>query len=210
MGVKKNEQMFALLAILVSLCPYRLEENLQSLLREKYDEKIQRMLKGETAVFEELFQYACPKFVTPTAPNYADANPENLNQEATKLQCSLFMGMVTQSSHHNTIRSYLKLYSTIPCAKLANFLGWTEEEFRRNILSLKHMSTEQVWNGGSATDGVWASSSDVDFYIDGDMVHVGETKVVHKYADYFIKHINKFEEIISDLQKSRSMSTQST
>ena len=34
-----------------------------------------------------------------------------------------------------------------------------------------------IFNGGSATDGVWASSSDVDFYIDGDMVHVGETKV---------------------------------
>ena len=38
--VKKNEQMFALLAVLSSLCPYKLEENLHSLLMEKHDEKV--------------------------------------------------------------------------------------------------------------------------------------------------------------------------
>merc|ERR1740133_450555 len=199
--VKKNEQMFALLAILVSLCPYQLEENLQTLLREKYEEKVQRMVRGEVIVFEELFQYACPKFVQPSAPDFSIL--ENVNQEATKLQCTLFMNMVDQSVSHNTIRSYLKLYTTIPVTKLAGFLGWTEDEFRKSIWSLKHKSTEQVWNGGSATDGVWASSSDVDFHIDGDMVHVAESKVVRKFGDFFIRHINKFDEIITDLHKSR-------
>jgi len=178
--VKKNEQMFALLAMLVSLCPYALEENLQSLLREKYAEKVDRMARGEVAIFEELFQFACPKFLTPCAPDYNDTTLENLSQEATRQQCQLFMNMVQQSVSHNTIRSYLKLYTTIPMSKLADFLGWSEEEFQRHILSLKHHSTEQVWNGGSATAGVWASSSDVDFYIDGDMVHVAETKTVRR------------------------------
>jgi len=103
-------------------------------------------------------------------------------------------------------RSYLKLYTTIPVSKLANFMEMSEADFRRSILSLKHRSTEQVWNGGaSATDGDWASSSDVDFYIEGDMVHVAEHKVVKKYADWFIKHINKFDEIITDLGKSRNL-----
>merc|ERR1711865_1078804 len=132
--VKKNEQMFALLAILVSLCPYQLEENLQTLLREKYEEKVQRMARGEVIVFEELFQYACPKFVQPSAPDFSIL--ENVNQEATKLQCTLFMNMVDQSVSHNTIRSYLKLYTTIPVTKLAGFLGWTEDEFRKSIWSL--------------------------------------------------------------------------
>jgi translation initiation factor 3 subunit L len=204
--VKKNEQMFALLAILVSLCPYCLEENLQVLLREKYEERVQRMARGERTCFEELFQFACPKFVDPSPPNYEATGLENLNQEATKLQCALFMNMVEQSVSHNTIRSYLKLYTTIPMSKLAHFLGWDDEQLHKNIWSLKHKSTEQVWNGGSATDGVWASSSDVDFYIDGDMVHVAETKVVHKFGDFFIRHINKFDEIITDLHRSRTMS----
>ena len=34
------------------------------------------MLKGDTSVFEELFQFACPKFVTPVAPSYSDATLE--------------------------------------------------------------------------------------------------------------------------------------
>merc|ERR1712224_1075219 len=113
---------------------------------------------------------------------YDDTTLENSNQEATKQQCALFMNTVSQCVDHNTIRSYLKLYSSIPVSKLAHFMGYTEEEFRRKILSLKHKSTEQVWNGGSATDAVWSSSSDVDFFIDGDMVHVGNTQVVRKYG----------------------------
>merc|ERR1712216_579654 len=75
--------------------------------------------------------------------------------------------MVRQTVSHTTIRSYLKLYTTIPTAKLANFLGWSESEFRRNILALKHKSTEQVWQGGSAVDGMYTTSSDVDFYMTG-------------------------------------------
>jgi translation initiation factor 3 subunit L len=205
--VKKNEQMFALLSILVSLSPYHLDENLQTLLREKYNEKIQRMLRGETAVHEETFLFACPKFCIPHPPNYADQGAEDLHTTATRLQCDLFMNTVKQSVAHTTIRSYLKLYTTIPTAKLANFLGWTEEEFTRNVLSLKHKSTEQVWNGGSATDGVFTTGSDVDFYIEGEMVHVAESKVVRKFSDYFIRHINKFEEIITDLHTSRNLAT---
>ena len=53
--------------------------------------------------------------------------------------------------------------------------------------------------------GEWSSSCDVDFYIEGDMVHIAEHKVHKAYGDYFIKHINKFEEIITDLHKSRTM-----
>ncbi len=45
----------------------------------------------------------------------------------------------------------------------------------------------------------------MDFYIEGDMVHIAEHKVHKAYGDYFIKHINKFEEIITDLHKSRTM-----
>ena len=44
--------------------------------REKYEEKVQRMGRGEVAVFEELFQFACPKFVMPSPPDYNDTTLE--------------------------------------------------------------------------------------------------------------------------------------
>jgi translation initiation factor 3 subunit L len=68
---KKGDQMYALLAICVALCPTRLDESIHSQLREKYGEQLFKMQKGDeaAAVFEELWQYACPKFISATAVN---------------------------------------------------------------------------------------------------------------------------------------------
>ena len=35
----------------------------------------------------------------------------------------------------------------------------------------------------------------VDFYIDGGMIHIADTKVARRYGDYFIRQIHKFEDI---------------
>jgi len=60
-----------------------------------------------------------------------------------------------------------------------------------------------VWSGGPPISGKTAFSSDVDFYIDLDMVHIADTRVTRRYGEFFIRHINKFEEII---KKSRAQS----
>lgn len=79
--LKKNEQMYALLAISLSLCPHPklVEENVNNQLREKYAEKMLRMQRSDEAMFDELFSYACPKFITPSPPNY-DEPLVNFNQ----------------------------------------------------------------------------------------------------------------------------------
>jgi len=206
--VKKNEQMYALLAITVSLCPQRIDENVHGVLREKYSEKLQRMQRGDLLAFEEVFQYACPKFIIPTAPNY-DEDPANYNQEALKLQQKLFLNEVKQQTLVTTIRSYLKLYSTISTNKLTNFLradeqqGAEDDQIRTILLCYKHKTRNLVWNGGSSLSGKWTSSSDVDFYVDKDMVHIVDAKVTRRYGEYFIRNINKFEEIIREISSGR-------
>lgn len=35
----------------------------------------------------------------------------------------------------------------------------------------------------------------LDFYIDNDMIHIADTKVAHRYGDFFIRKILKFEEL---------------
>ena len=75
--LKKNEQMYALLAIGLSLCPQEqlVEETVQSQLKEKYGEKMNRMQRYDDeafALYDELFSYACPKFITPSAPVYEE------------------------------------------------------------------------------------------------------------------------------------------
>jgi hypothetical protein len=84
--LKKNEQMYALLACAVALCPMvqkGLDEGVLLQLREKYADKLQRMARGDEAPFEELFSYGCPKFVSAAPPAYD--NPQGANvQEVCK------------------------------------------------------------------------------------------------------------------------------
>ncbi|XP_076931877.1 uncharacterized protein LOC143597181 [Bidens hawaiensis] len=72
--LNKIEQMYALLAICLSLCPQLqlIDENVNSRLMEKYGEKLARMQRYDDesiALYRELLSYAWPTFSTPFAPN---------------------------------------------------------------------------------------------------------------------------------------------
>jgi translation initiation factor 3 subunit L len=62
--------MYALLAISLSFYPHPklVEENVNNQLLEKYAKKMLCMQHNDEAMFDELFSYACPKFITPTPP----------------------------------------------------------------------------------------------------------------------------------------------
>lgn len=49
------------------------------LLECRHGDKMQKMTRGGESAFEELFQYACPKFITPAPPSL-DAPSMNTNQ----------------------------------------------------------------------------------------------------------------------------------
>jgi len=206
--MKKNEQMFGLLSICLSLCPQRVDENIHTVLKDKYTDKMQKMQKGEIVAFEELFTFCCPKFITAAAPNYGGVLEDpikypavNSNQEATQLQTKLFLIEAKQQALLTTIRSYLKLYTTIGISKLAAFLEMSEKDLRTQLLCYKHKTRNIHWTGGSPLAGEYSSSSDVDFFIDKDMIHIRDAKVQRKYSEFFIRHINKFEQIMSDISE---------
>lgn len=163
---KQNEQMHALLAIALTMYPMRIDESIHLQLREKYGDKMLRMQKGDPQVYEELFSYSCPKFLSPVVPNYDNVHP-NYHKEPFLQQLKVFSDEVQQQAQLSTIRSFLKLYTTMPVAKLAGFLDLTEQEFRIQLLVFKHKMKNLVWTSGiSALDGEFQSASEVDFYID--------------------------------------------
>lgn len=43
------------------------------------------------------------------------------------------------------------------------------------------------------------SSSEVDFYIHNEMVHIADTKVATRFSDFFIRQIQKTNEVIFKL-----------
>ena len=61
-----------------------------------------------------------------------------------------------------TIRSYLKLYTSMPLDKLANYLDISVDELEKHLLCFKHKMRSVVWvKGVSALDGEFQTQSEV-------------------------------------------------
>ncbi|KAF4349035.1 hypothetical protein F8388_019520 [Cannabis sativa] len=190
--LKKNEQMYALLAIALSLCPQvkLVEETVNAQLREKYGEKMIRMQRYDDeafAIYDELFSYACPKFITPSAPSFEEPLV-NYNQDAYRLQLKLFLYEVKQQQLLSGVRTFLNVYSTISLGKLANYMEVDEPTLRTILMTYKH-KTHAV-----DSDGRVISNAD-------DIVCVVESKPAKRYGDYFLRQIVKLEGVINDMDR---------
>jgi translation initiation factor 3 subunit L len=167
--LKQNEQMLSILAMLITLSPQHVDEVVNSQLKqERYTDKMAKLQKGDLKTFEEMFMFACPKFMAPVPPDY-DSLPENYNKEPTRYQCSLFLSEVEQQLILPIIRSYLKFYTTMPISKLASFMEVDEPTLREHLLRFKHKTRTLVSTskGIRHLSGETQSASDLDFYIDG-------------------------------------------
>lgn len=131
---KQTEKMYALLAICLTLHPQRIDESILSQLQEKYTDHMNKMQRGDKAVFGELFMFACPKFLNPVPPPMTPHQPPPQSDKPQKevkvaaykdprqQQLNVFLSEVQGQIMIPTIRSFLKLYTTMPVSKLANFL----------------------------------------------------------------------------------------
>lgn len=164
--------MLVLLAICLVLHPQCIDEGLTQALREKsYHDKMYKMQCGDLKEFETSFTFACPKFLSllppPNGKNY------EYGKDAIKHQTQVFMDEVVQQKILPTIRSYLKLYTTLPLTKLATFIcssraddDWDLEKevntLTIQLLCFKHKMKNIVWTkGASGLDGRFQSGSEV-------------------------------------------------
>lgn len=201
----KYEKVRALTAMAVSLSPgIRVDQQVLQILAERHTDDTLALTRRDELTFEKLFNKACPKFILPGIPNFKAI--ANRHQDAYHLQLKLFIYEVRQQKALPSIRSYLKLYTSISVAKLANFCGVSAEEFREHLLSLKAAATQTVHQDGSPPlDGVSVSVNDIHFYVVGDMVFVDETKQPQRYSQYFLTHALKFQQAIEDLSELKAM-----
>lgn len=206
---KQTDQMYHLLAICLVLHPQCIDESIQQVLREKnYHDNMYKMQCGDLEVFRNFFVFACPKFVSPCPPPF-DAPIEDYVKEPLEHQTMVFMDEVKQQLELPTIRSYLKLCTTLPLSKLASFMDKNERgdsserdhdravtKLSTHLLCFKHKMKNVVWTkGASGLEGKFQSGSELDFYIDNDMIHIADTMVSHRYGDFFIRKILKFEDL---------------
>ncbi|KAI9753198.1 MAG: hypothetical protein M1815_006316 [Lichina confinis] len=186
---KNNDQMYALVAICVAFHPTRLDDTIHMALREKYGEQFTRMQRGgpeSLPIFEELFRSACPKFINPTPPDFDNAE---VNVDPVDHHVAIFMDEVRNNMWSPTVRSYLKLYTTMDFKKLAGFLDVEPETLRAWLLVNKQRSRQVRWSEGGLLDGDVVNSTDLDYAMQCDLIHISEAKVGRRLVDWYLRNL---------------------
>mmetsp|Transcript_39825 Transcript_39825/g.58182 ORF Transcript_39825/g.58182 Transcript_39825/m.58182 type:complete len:586 (+) Transcript_39825:120-1877(+) len=167
---KLFERMTALLAILTHVCPTTgiVDDSVLRAVRDKHGHQLSKIEAGEEG-YEDLFIFACPKFVSPAVPDYGQATTSAAaaaassaggaggsggptGQDAYKLQVGQFMNEMSQQQTLRKLRSYMKLYTSISVGKLAAFNDTNEEEFLPLLLCYKHKMRQLEKKKSSSDD----------------------------------------------------------
>lgn len=130
--------------------------------------------EGAIPAFRELFIGAAPKFLSPVSPPYEDHQQLELwvadpPVDALARQVDIFIANITPQLSVLTMRSFLKLYTSIDASKLANFLDEDEDTVLEKMMSLKSASRSYThkYGEGALLDGERIAINNLDFSIDG-------------------------------------------
>jgi len=212
--------MYALFGVCNALSPTRLDDNIANIAKERFGEQYAKITRGgqeALSAFEELFIYACPKFIGANPPPYDDpvainallapsSPPDSSGSgyDATQRHLSLFLADVAAQLPVPTLKSFLKLYTSLDAKKLANFLDADEEEMVQEMMVMKQasksLSRVPGMENAGLLDGQVTTMSDLNFVIDDNMVHITESTVGRRYAGWFIKNTERAQKIFDDLR----------
>ena len=201
---KQFDRMLALLAILIKICPSCLisldgnKDSIGSLVREKYGSQLQKIESGDEG-YEDLFGFACPKFIDPAFPDYSKEIPAGFNQQAHKSQIRHFIDEMDKQRPLRSLHSYMKLYTSIDTSKLASFNGCSDDsELVSQLLSLKNKMLQKEGNGNEVV-----SALDVHFSAEKNIVYMDEIQRQRRCEGYYLTRIahckvirNALDEII--------------
>jgi len=198
---KKMDKMFTFLVILNAFCPKKIDEQLTTIIRQEHSEKVVAVQNRD---IEQLFCYACPKFVNPVPPDYSGDFTSHTNP--TTMQAKLFLKEINQQLPLPTIRSYLKLYRTIDIDKLGALLESKidRETLRTYLIRFLHKTHQTKWSPGqNPIQGHLSQSSYIHFQMEKDMIMVSDDTVRKKYAETFLRNYSRLDDILTEFEKKR-------
>jgi translation initiation factor 3 subunit L len=198
--------MIALLAIVTHVCPTPfLDDSIASVVREKHAHNLSKIESGEEG-YEELFVFACPKFVNPAVPNYEEAlqpgSPATpYGQDTYKLQVHHFMNEMAAHQTLRKMRSYMCLYTSIGVEKLASFNDMNVEEFEPWLACFKHKMQQLERSTDAGSSDKMGTAMDIHYYVSGNTVHVDEAEKTRRFENFFLKQIAINDDILRQVER---------
>ncbi|KAK4058739.1 hypothetical protein OIO90_000183 [Microbotryomycetes sp. JL221] len=204
---KTADRMYALLAICQALCPTKVDEGIATAMKEKFGDQYNKMIRGgqdSLPAFKEMFVHGSPRFISPNPPPYETESQDALDTYATlpdssQHQLSLFVDSVKPQLTNATLRSFLRLYTTLGTNKLASFLNVDEEQVLEMLMVAKGASRKTTWVQGGLLDGEVVGVSDLNFGIEDGHLNVAQSTTSRRYGEFFLRHGQKFADVYDNL-----------
>lgn len=123
-------------------------------------------------------------------------------QDPHSTQVKLFVADVRNQIMLPTLRSFMKLYTTMGVDKLAKFLEMTPEQLTMQLLMYKQKSRQiKKVENGNLLDGDYVPTSDLDFCLKQDVLHIAESKVGRRVGDWFLRQLNRCDDLVASLEQ---------
>lgn len=213
---KRTAQAYAVLALCVGCSPTRLDDPLHSILKERFGDQLSDLRRGgktAAAAARELFVYCAPKFVSVSYSGDESASAA----DTLEMHALVFLTTIQHALDEMALRPFLSLYASTEVSKLALFTAGESDTadvvaMRALLLGYKARTRQPRWANANSTANAGASAtesstslpstaassgsllqgnvvnvSDLDIVLDGDRVHVAETKSGRRFADWFIR-----------------------
>jgi len=196
---KLYDKMIALLAILTHLCvePGLMDELVCKVVRDRHSKQLSKIDLGEVG-YEDLFIFACPKFISPAVPDYdfvmnINSSFVHVCQDAYKSQVKHFVNEMACQRKMRKLKSYMKLYKSISVRKLGRLV------FEDDILPLLLSHKQKTHKIGVSSELVDVPF-DIRYFIHDDIIHVEEEEKKSRFEHYFISRISQNSQILKDVE----------
>jgi len=202
---KLSEKMLNLLAVALKFYHIPLDENVSSLLKERLQEKLDKLNKYDVGSFNDCFSYGCPKLIPPLI------NKEHIKtygfdrnlMETMNQQRDLLLGEFQQIQQLNNLDGVLKLYSSIKLDKLAKVMKLTPDKLKdlinlyieRSNVNLRDNLFEQT-----IVRKFIESVPKIDLVIENDVIKISESIGKANFSKIFIKNMTKLDEMMQEIQ----------
>lgn len=202
---KMMDKILSLLSIAITLSGgSRVDDQVLEVIHSKLGDRFRRLGNGDVDLFGEMFENACPKFISPSMSENSSAGGAS---EAWNAQVTIFMTEISQQVSLFKLKSYLRLYSSIQLEKMAGFNDITTDELMEQLMASVHKSYQVI---GSSTDFIGTNSesnampvyvADVKYYIENGNLVISEDRKSDRVASekFFVSGIRKNAEITSDM-----------